>query len=249
MGLSTSVSFLCRAIIISGGPNSVNDTDTLKYDPDIFLLDIPVFGICYGLQLINKHFGGTVEKKSIREDAKKSIREDGQFTIKVDPSCEIFDGLLESQKVLLTHEDFVGQLAPRCRVTAQSGGLVTAIAHQEKKVFGVQFHPEVDLTENGMKMLKNFLYNVSLRPVADCTLLISLPPLSSHLTVQQQCAGCLYCSSFPPYSLSSLPPLLPFLSCHPSLSFLPSPPSLPSFSLLFPHPFTSPLGCSLSWPL
>ena len=175
MGLSTSVSFLCRAIIISGGPNSVNDTDTRKCDPDIFLLDIPVFGICYGLQLINKHFGGTV--------AKKSIREDGQFTIKVDPSCEIFDGLLESQKVLLTHDDFVDQLAPCCRVTAQSGGLVTAIAHQERKVFGVQFHPEVDLTENGTKMLKNFLYNVSLRPVADSTLLISLPPLSSHLAV------------------------------------------------------------------
>ena len=131
----------------------MNDADAPKYDPEIFQLDLPIFGICYGLQLINKHFGGTVERKSIRED--------GQFRIKVDPSCEIFDGLGESQDVLLTHGDSVEKLASCCQVTAQSGGLVAAIAHREKRVFGVQFHPEVDLTENGERMMHNFLYKVS----------------------------------------------------------------------------------------
>jgi len=131
----------------------VNDADAPKYDPGIFQLNLPILGICYGLQLINKHFGGTVERKNIRED--------GQFRIKVDPSCEIFDGLGESQDVLLTHGDSVEKLASCCQVTAQSGGLVAAIAHKEKRVFGVQFHPEVDLTENGERMMHNFLYKVS----------------------------------------------------------------------------------------
>lgn len=183
----------------------MNDTDTLKCDPDIFLLDVPILGICYGMQLINKHFGGTVVKKSIRED--------GQFAIKVDPSCEIFDGLLESQKVLLTHGDSVDQLAPCCRVTAQSGGLVTAIAHQERKVFGVQFHPEVDLTENGTKMMKNFLYNVSPATVADSRTPHLSPSSRSPATVCRLSVLLLLPShlspSFPP--LLPSPPFLPFL--------------------------------------
>ena len=151
--LLLSLVIFCRAIIISGGPGSVNDPNPLAFDPDIFNLDTPILGICYGLQLINKHFGGTVERKETRED--------GQFKIKVDPTSSIFHGLEEQQEVLLTHGDSVNVLADCCKVTAQSGGLVAAIAHKEKQVYGVQFHPEVDLTENGTAILKNFLYNVS----------------------------------------------------------------------------------------
>ena len=131
----------------------MNDSDAPSYDPEIFQLDIPVLGICYGLQLINKHFGGTVEKRQVRED--------GQFPIRVDPGCELFTGLGDTQEVLLTHGDSVVQLADSLRVTAESGELIAAAAHQEKRIFGVQFHPEVDLTQNGKTMMRNFLYNVS----------------------------------------------------------------------------------------
>lgn len=64
------------AIIISGGPNSVNNEDALSYDPAIFELGVPILGICYGHQLINIHYGGTVSKKAVRED--------GQFTVKIE---------------------------------------------------------------------------------------------------------------------------------------------------------------------
>ncbi|XP_064384216.1 GMP synthase [glutamine-hydrolyzing]-like isoform X2 [Halichondria panicea] len=142
-----------RALIISGGPNSVNDSDALNHDPDIFGLGLPVLGICYGMQLINNHYGGRVGVSGLRED--------GQFTISIDQDCKLFSGLEASQEVLLTHGDSVLQLAPSLQSVGQSGPLVAALKHQELPVYGLQFHPEADLTINGLKIFTNFLYNVA----------------------------------------------------------------------------------------
>lgn len=152
--LNTSVDTLkekgVRGVIISGSPGSVNSTQALAYDPALFSCGLPVLGICYGLQLIVKHFGGRV--------AKKNAREDGQFNIKVVPGCLLFDGLASEQAVLLTHGDSIEVVPEELEVTGKSGGLVAAVQHKDRPIFGVQFHPEVDLTTNGTAMLKNFLY-------------------------------------------------------------------------------------------
>lgn len=144
---------LYQAIIISGGPESVYGEQAPQYDPDLFDLGIPILGICYGMQLMNYVSGGTVEKKSTRED--------GPFTIQVKTDSLLFKGLESEQMVLLTHGDTIDQVAPGFRVIAMSGDLVAAIEDAEKQLYGVQFHPEVDLTENGKQILAHFLFDVA----------------------------------------------------------------------------------------
>ena len=74
--------------------------------------------------------------------------------------CEIFSGLSVDQEVLLTHGDSIDELAESCCAIAHSGSLVAAIQHSSLQIYGLQFHPEVDLTDNGADMMRNFLYNV-----------------------------------------------------------------------------------------
>jgi len=142
-----------KAIIISGGPQSVYGAEAPKYDPKLFEVGLPILGICYGMQLINYIHKGKVEKKGTRED--------GQFDINIDNKSALFTGLGEKSRVLLTHGDSVTEVAPGFKTIATSpSGIVAGIEDAKRQVYGVQFHPEVDLSLEGMAMLKNYLINV-----------------------------------------------------------------------------------------
>lgn len=141
------------AIIISGGPGSVYEKNAPKIDQDIFDLDKPILGICYGMQIIAQHFEGTVEPKDLKEY--------GETTIKIRTDNALFNGLDERQEVLMSHGDSVTRLPAGFRQIGHSREIIAAICCEEKRIYGVQFHPEVDLTLNGKDIMKNFLFRVA----------------------------------------------------------------------------------------
>ena len=142
-----------KAIIISGGPESVYDPKAPRCDRAVFDLGIPVLGICYGMQLMNYMFGGAVVKTDVREDSTECI------TIK--PGVPLFKNLDLEQQVLLTHGDAVTRVAQGFDTVARSDGCIAAIVNKDRALYGVQFHPEVGRTEHGTQMLRNFLYEIA----------------------------------------------------------------------------------------
>lgn len=140
------------AIIFSGGPASVWENGAPEYDDAIFDLGIPMLGICYGMQMIVDHFGGKV--------APNFKTEYGQIDISVDPNCPIFAGLDKTQKVLMSHGDAVSVMPNGFQLVAKTDDVCAGVYNEEKNIIGVQFHPEVDPTVNGVKMLENFVRGV-----------------------------------------------------------------------------------------
>ena len=140
------------ALILSGGPASVWSEQALTYDPALFDLGKPILGICYGMQLITEHFGGVV--------APAVKTEYGQTEIDVDTSCPLFRGLEPRQAVLMSHGDAVTSMPHGFYSVATSGSIIAGIYNPDTRIAGVQFHPEVEPTVNGMQMLNAFLREI-----------------------------------------------------------------------------------------
>jgi GMP synthase (glutamine-hydrolysing) len=139
-------------IVLSGGPCSVYDADAPNTDPRIFELGVPVLGICYGLQLMVHVLGGKVTP------AKK--REYGHAEVEIVAESELFSGLPKSLEVWMSHGDEAVELPRGFSLIAQSPNSLAAIQNPAKKMFAVQFHPEVRHTRMGTEILRNFVLNI-----------------------------------------------------------------------------------------
>ncbi|MDB5185658.1 MAG: synthase -like, partial [Candidatus Saccharibacteria bacterium] len=141
------------AIIISGGPKSVEDANAHMCDPKLLEIGKPIFGICYGMQLLAKLSGGKVGPSSLREDGPQ------ETTFSHD--SKLFSGIEGSQKVLMSHGDSVQVLPPAFTISGQGDSLISAIENPKLNLYGVQFHPEVFQTEHGSEIFHNFLFNIA----------------------------------------------------------------------------------------
>lgn len=140
-------------IILTGGPNSVYLDESPKCDPAIFQLGIPVLGICYGMQLMCHMLGGEVQS------CKKG--EYGRIKTAFQTSSDLFAGIDGESMVLMSHSDFVSRLPDGFTGTAQTQDCpYAACENSSDRLYGVQFHPEVEHTDFGREVIKNFLYSV-----------------------------------------------------------------------------------------
>jgi GMP synthase (glutamine-hydrolysing) len=139
-------------IILSGGPASVYDKDAPTADPQIFTLGVPVLGICYGLQFMAHALGGKVLAAKHREY--------GHAQVEVIEDSELFCGLPRSLEVWMSHGDEALELPSGFKLIAKSPSAVAGIENAEKRLYAVQFHPEVRHTKLGTEILRNFVLNV-----------------------------------------------------------------------------------------
>ncbi len=142
-----------KGIILSGGPTSVYDDDAPVINKEILNLKIPVLGICYGLQLICKHFGGSVEPASDREYGKAVLR--------IIDDSDILNDIEDASVVWMSHGDYLTEIPNGFKVIGESDhSPICAISNDAKRIYGLQFHPEVAHTEEGKKIIINFLFDI-----------------------------------------------------------------------------------------
>lgn len=142
-----------KGIILTGGPNSCYEADSPTYQKELFELGIPVLGLCYGAQLMMHVLGGKVETPEIGEYGKTEVM--------LDQSCALFEGLAPKEICWMSHFDRIAKTAPGFRVVAHTADCpVAAAENAEKKLYAIQFHPEVLHTEHGAEMLYSFVRNV-----------------------------------------------------------------------------------------
>ncbi|GAB3800229.1 glutamine-hydrolyzing GMP synthase [Virgibacillus kimchii] len=142
-----------KGIILSGGPHSVYDENSFRCDEDIFKLDIPILGICYGMQLMALHYGGKVEKAKNREYGKALIDRKGKSVLLEDTP--------DSQTVWMSHGDKVIEAPQSFSIDATSPSTpIAAMSRPEENLYAVQYHPEVRHSEYGNHLLKQFVFAV-----------------------------------------------------------------------------------------
>ncbi|WP_027634581.1 glutamine-hydrolyzing GMP synthase [Clostridium hydrogeniformans] len=142
-----------KGIIFTGGPNSVYGEGAPRLDEEIFSLNIPILGICYGDQLMAHTLKGEVKSAEIREYGKTEVN--------LDENSPLFKGMKNIDSCWMSHTDFISKAPEGFKIIGYTDKCpVAAMENQEKKLYGVQFHPEVEHTLFGKKMLENFLYEI-----------------------------------------------------------------------------------------
>ena len=142
-----------KGLILSGGPASVVDKKSPVPDPAIFKLGIPILGICYGMQVTAEALGGKVRHTKEREYGKTELF--------IDDNHDLFGHLPGNFTCWASHGDFVTKLPPGFSITAHTmNAPIASIANKKRKIYGVQFHPEVTHTEKGNQIISNFLFKI-----------------------------------------------------------------------------------------
>ena len=143
-----------KGIILSGSPKSVYSIDSYRCDNRIFSSNIPILGICYGMQLISYMNGGMVEAMPKKEYETKEIEVTSNDSI-------LFKGLSNKEMMWMDHGDWVTKVPTGFIVTSRSAiSPITSIENKKRNIYGVQFHPEMDGSINGINIFKNFIFDV-----------------------------------------------------------------------------------------
>jgi GMP synthase (glutamine-hydrolysing) len=144
-------------VVLSGGPSSVYDPEAPKCDPKLLSLGVPVLGICYGMQWITHTLGGKVERAERREYGRAQLNIESAGG---DGPSDLFTGVAPSLRVWNSHGDHVMMLPTGFRTVGRTANAVAAVEDRARKIYAVEFHPEVNHTEQGTEILRNFLFRV-----------------------------------------------------------------------------------------
>jgi len=139
-------------IVLSGGPSSVYDKDAPVCDPQMLQLGVPVLGICYGMQWLTHSLGGKV--------ARAARREYGPAQLDVACDSKLFSGIPDHLKIWNSHGDHVIEVPAGFAITGRTDNAIAAVEHAERNFYGVEFHPEVNHTDRGTEILRNFVFGI-----------------------------------------------------------------------------------------
>ena len=142
-----------KGIIFTGGPNSIYEETSPKCDKEIFNLGIPILGICYGMQFMAYSLGGVVKRATTREY--------GEIPVNISNSNILFKGIDKTNISLMSHTDYVNKLPNDfIKIGSTKTCPIAAMANDKRKLYGVQFHPEVNQTNDGIKIIDNFIKDI-----------------------------------------------------------------------------------------